>query len=58
MKTVMHTLEAARVHMRVNLRRRDVSMAQQFLDHPQIRAVPQKMGCERVPHQMGVNGTL
>ena len=40
MEPVMHRLQALLVHMRVNLRRRDVRVTQQLLNNPQVRTVP------------------
>ena len=36
-------------YMRINLRRADVGMTEQFLNHPQIRPVFQQMRGEAVP---------
>ena len=39
-------------HMRVNLRGADVRVAEQFLNHPQIRAVLQQMRGKTVPQHV------
>ena len=38
--------------MRVNLRRADVRVAEQFLDHAQVRAVLEQMRGEAVPQHV------
>ena len=38
--------------VRVNLRRADVRVAEQFLDHPQVRAVFQQMCGKAVPQHV------
>ena len=49
MKFPMHRLEALLVHVRVNLRRRNVGVAEQLLDYSQIGAVTKEMSRETVP---------
>jgi hypothetical protein len=44
----MNGFQALPVYMRVNLRRRDIRVTQQFLDDAQIRAVLQQMSRKRV----------
>jgi len=49
MKLLMDRFQATLLHMRVDLRRRNIRMSQQFLDDPQIGPVRQKMSGKRVP---------
>jgi len=49
MKLFMDRFQATLLHMRVNLRRRNIRMSQQFLYDPQIGPVRQKMSGKRVP---------
>ena len=55
MKFAMHGLQPLLIHMRVNLRRRNIGMPEHFLDDPQIGAVAEKMRRETVPEQMRIN---
>ena len=48
----MHILETCLINVRVDLRRRDVRVAQHFLDYAQISAVVQQMRGKAVSQQM------
>ena len=52
MKLSVDLAQAISRDVRVNLRRADARVAEQFLDHPQIRAVLQQMRCETVPQHV------
>ena len=52
MKFFVNFAQAVSRDVRVNFRRADVRMAEQFLDHAQIRAVLQQMRREAVPQHM------
>jgi hypothetical protein len=49
MKLPVHGLQPLLVHVRVNLRRRNVRVPEHFLDDPEIGAVAQQMRRETVP---------
>ena len=40
-------------HMRINLRRRDIGVAEKCLHHPQVSAVMQKVAGKGVAQDMG-----
>ena len=42
MKFTVHRLQSLLIHMRVDLRRRDIRVPEHFLDDPQIGAVAEK----------------
>ena len=51
----MHRLEPLLIDMRVNLRCRNIRMAEHFLDNAQIGAVAEQVRREAVPQQMRIN---
>ena len=55
MKAPMDVLEPLLVHMRVDLRRGDIGVAEHLLDHPEIGAVVQQVRGEGVPQQVRVD---
>ena len=55
MKLFMDRFQATLLHMRVDLRRRNIRMSQKFLNDPQISPVRQKMSGKRVPQKMRIN---
>src|SRR5438874_1146596 len=55
MKLPVDCLQALLVHVRVNLRRRNIGVPEHFLDDPEIRAVAEEMGREAVPQQVRIN---
>ena len=55
MKLPMHSFEPLLIDMCVNLRRRNVGMAQHLLDNAQIGAVPEQVRGKTVPQQVWVN---
>ena len=54
-KLPVHSFEPLLVDVGVNLRRRNVSVAQHFLDDPQIRAVAEQMRREAVPQKVRID---
>ena len=52
MQVAHHRLGALVEHMRVNLRRRNVGVAEQVLHHAKVGAVLQQMARERVAQYM------
>ena len=55
MKSPMDSFKPLLIDMRIDLRRRNISVAQHFLDDPQIGAVPEEMRRETVPEKVRVN---
>jgi len=55
MKLPMDSFKPLLIDMRIDLRRRNISVAQHFLDDPQIGAVPEKMRREAMPEKVRVN---
>src|SRR5687767_2256666 len=55
MITPMHLPKILAIHMRVDLRGRDVRVSKHLLYRSQIRAAFQQMGRERVPQRMRVD---
>ena len=55
MKLLVNRFQATLIHMRVNLRRRNIRVPQQLLNDSQIGAVRQKMRRERVPQQVRID---
>ena len=55
MELSMHSFESLLIDVRVNLRRRDVGVAEHFLNNAQVRTVAQQMRRETVPEQMRIN---
>ena len=54
-KLPMHSFESLLIDMRINLRRRNIRVAQHLLDDPQIGAVPEQMRRETMPEKMRVD---
>ena len=52
MKLVVRGAQPRLQHMRVNLRRRQVGVAEHHLDHPQVRAALEQVRRERVPQDV------
>ena len=55
MKLSMHGFQPLLIDMCIDLRCRDVRVAEHFLDDAQIRAIPEKMSRETVPEKVGIN---
>ena len=55
MKSSMHGFEPLLINVGVNLRRRNIGVAEHFLDNAQIGAVAQEMCRETMPQKMGIN---
>ncbi len=55
MKLSMHSLKPLLIDMRVNLRCRNIRVAEHFLDNAQIGAIPQQMRRKTVPEKMRIN---
>ena len=55
MKLSMHSLEPLLIDMRVNLRGRNIRVAEHFLDNAQVGAVAKEMRRETVPEKMGID---
>ena len=48
----MNILEAALLHVGINLRSGNVGMAEHHLDRTQVSPMVEEVGCERVPKHM------
>ena len=55
MKLSMHGFQSLLIDMGIDLRCRNVGVAEHFLDDAQIRAIPQQMRCEAVSQKVRVN---
>ena len=55
MKLSMHSFKPLLIDMRVNLRCRNIRVAEHFLDDAQIGAIPQQMCRKTMPEKMRVN---
>ena len=55
MKLAVHRLEPLLVDVGVNLRGRDVGVAEHLLDDPQVRAIAEQVGGEAVPEQVRID---
>ena len=55
MEIAHHRLHPLAQHMSIDLRRRDIRMAEQLLQHPQIGSVLQEMAREGVAQHMRAN---
>jgi len=55
MKLPMHSFQSLLIDVRIDLRRRDIGVAEHFLDDAQICAVPQEMRREAVSQKMRIN---
>ena len=51
----MHSFKPLLIDMRVNLRCRNIRVAEHFLDNAQIGAIPQQMCRKTVPEKMRIN---
>jgi hypothetical protein len=58
MKLSMHSFKPLLIDMRVNLRCRNIRVAEHFLDNAQIGAIPQQMCCKTVPEKMRIDVLL
>ena len=52
MKLPVHVTQTAAGHVRVNLRRADIRVAEEFLDDPQVGAVFQQVRGKAVPQHV------
>ena len=55
MKLPVHSLQALLIDMGVNLGRRNIGVAEHFLDDPQIRTVSEQMCREAMPQKMRIH---
>src|SRR5947209_18479245 len=55
MELPVHSLKALLIHVCVDLRRRNIGVAQHLLDYAQIGAVPEQMRGETMAEKVGVN---
>ena len=55
MELPMHRLQALLIDMGVNLRSRNIGVAEHLLDNTQIGAVPEQVRGETVPKQVRIN---
>ena len=55
MKFLVHALQALVVHVGVDLRRCNVSVAEQLLDNAQVCPIAQEVGGKGVPQEVGVD---
>ena len=51
----MHCFQALLIDVGINLRRRNIGVAEHFLNDAQVGAVAQQMRREAVPEQMRIN---
>src|SRR5258708_21398739 len=58
MKLCVHAPQVPRVHVRVDLGRRDVCVTEHLLYRAKVRASLQKVGCERVTERVGRDALL
>ena len=58
MELMMHRFQPLLIHVRVNLRGRNIRVAEHLLDDAQVRAVPEQMRGEAMPQQMRINVRL
>ncbi len=58
MKLPMDSFKPLLIDMRIDLRRRNIGVAQHLLDNPQIGAVPKQMRREAMPEKVRVNVLL
>ena len=58
MKSPMHRFQPLLIDMRIDLRRRNIGVAQHLLNDPQIGAVPEQMRRETVSKKVWVNVLL
>ena len=49
MTTRVNLLQPLRLHVRIDLRRADTDVPEQFLHHAQVSPTFQKMGCKTMP---------
>ena len=54
MKLAVHGFQSLLIDVRIDLRCRNVGVAEHFLDDAQIGAVPQQMRCEAVSKKMRI----
>ena len=55
MKLSMHRFQTLLIDVRINLRRRNIGVAEHLLNDAQVRAVAQQVRREAVPEQMRIN---
>ena len=55
MKLSVHGFEPLLIDMRVNLRRRNIRVAEHFLDNAQVGAVAKEMRRKTVSQEMGID---
>src|SRR5437899_5792611 len=55
MKLSMHRFQTLLIDVGINLRRRNIGVAEHLLNDAQVRAVAQQVGREAVPEQMRIN---
>jgi CRISPR/Cas system-associated endonuclease Cas1 len=58
MKLPMHSFKPLLIDMRINLRRRNIGVAEHFLNNPQIGAVSEQMRRETMAEKVRVNVLL
>ena len=54
-KLPVHGFEPLLVHVRVNLRRRNIGVTEHLLDDTQIRTVSEQVGREAMPQKVGIH---
>jgi len=54
-KLPMYSFKPLLIDVRVNLRRRNIGVAEHFLDDAQVSAVSKQVRRETVPEKMGIN---
>lgn len=55
MKLAVHSLQALLIDMSIDLRCRNIGMAQHLLDDAQVRSVAEQMRRETMPEQVRIN---
>src|SRR2546423_13557972 len=58
MKLPMNSFKPLLIDMRIDLRSRNIGVAEHLLNNPQIGAVPEQMRRETMPEKVRVNGLL
>jgi hypothetical protein len=55
MKLAMGGFQSLLIHVGVDLRRRNVSMTQHFLNDAQVSSVAQQVSCETMPKEVWID---
>ena len=55
MKLPVHSFKSLLIHVRIDLGRRNIGVAQHFLNNAQIGAIAEQVGREAVPEKVRIN---